>query len=132
MQAVDRFAIFERLKYSIQLLAGPAEIQLRMLPRFVCRVNELALDFDLWKEIVLNTFRSELSTDQICRMESIDLSLSELTRMGPEHWTEEAVRESDEWKRIRTLAALALVSFGWARDTPPSHAGEYVSHPKGF
>ena len=132
MQSVDRFAIFERLKHSIQLLACPAEIQLRMLPRFVCRADELALDFDLWKEIVLNNFRSELSTDQMCCMESIDRSLSELTHMGPENWTEEAVRESDEWKRVRTLAASGLESFGWAREIPPSHAGEYVSRPEGF
>jgi len=85
MQSVDRFAIFECLKHSIQLLACPAEIQLRMLPRFVCRADELVLDFDLWKEIVLNNFRSELSTDQMCCIESIDRSLSELTHMGPEH-----------------------------------------------
>jgi len=129
MQSVDRLAIFERLKHSVQLLACPPEIQLKMLPRFVCKADELALDFDLWREVVLNNFRSELRTDQISRIERIDRSLSELTRKGAECWTEEAVRQSEEWKRIRALAADALVSFGWTLETPPSHADEFVGGP---
>jgi hypothetical protein len=85
-----------------------------MLPHFVCKADEPALDFNLWREIVLNNFGSELSTDQMSCMESIDRALSELTHLGPEHWTEDAVRESEEWKRVRTLATAALGSFGWA------------------
>jgi len=63
MQSVDRLAIFERLKHSVQLLACPPEIQLKMLPRFVGKADELALDFDLWREVVLNNFRSEPAID---------------------------------------------------------------------
>jgi hypothetical protein len=36
--------IFERLKHSLQLLAMPPEIQLRLLPSFVCKADELALE----------------------------------------------------------------------------------------
>jgi hypothetical protein len=53
MRSVNRAGIFERLKHSIQLLASPAEFQLKMLPDFVCKADELALDFDLWREAVL-------------------------------------------------------------------------------
>jgi hypothetical protein len=98
-----------------------------MLPHFVCKADELALDFDQWREIVLNNFRSEISTDQMSCMENIDHALSELTHMGAEHWTEDAVRESEEWKRVRTLATAALESFGWARQIPPNHSDEYVA-----
>ena len=129
MQSVDRLAIFERLKHSVQLLACPPEIQLKTLPRFVCKADELALDFELWREVVLDNFRSELSTDQMCCIESIDQGLSQLTRMGPECWTEEAVRKSEEWKLVRTLAADALDSFGWPLEIPPSHADEFVGGP---
>jgi len=129
MQSIDRLAILERLKHSLQPLACPPEIQLKMLPRFVCKADELALDFDLWREVVLSNFRSELSTDQMCCIESIDQSLAQLTRMGPECWTEEAVRQSEEWKRVRTLAADALDAFGWPLETPPSHADEFVGGP---
>ena len=85
MQSVDRLGIFERLKHSIQLLACPPAIQLKLLPDFVCKADELALDFDLWREIVLGNFGSELSTDQISGIESIDHALSDLNNMGAEH-----------------------------------------------
>jgi len=98
-----------------------------MIQHFVRKADELALDFDQWREIVLNNFRSELSIDQMSCMENIDRVLSELTHMGPEHWTEDAVRESEEWKRVRTLATAALEAFGWERQKPPSHADEYVA-----
>jgi hypothetical protein len=126
MQSVDRLAIFERLKCSVQLLACPPEIQLEMLPNFVCKADQLALDFDLWREVVLSNFRSELSTDQMSCIENIDRSLSQLTRVGPECWTEESLRKSEEWKRVRTLAAAALDSFGWPLETPQSHADEFI------
>ena len=62
-------------------------------------------------------------------IDSIDRSFSELTRKGAECWTEEAVRQSEEWKRIRALAADALDSFGWTLETPPSHVDEFVGGP---
>ena len=129
MRSVNRAAIFERLKHSIQLLACPADIQLKMMPDFVCKPDELALDFDHWNAVVLGNFRSELTTDQISSSESIDRALSELTDIGPEHWTEDAVRKSEEWHRLRTLAAAALESFGWPLETPLSHADEFVGGP---
>ena len=46
--------------------------------------------------------------------------------MGSESWTENAVRESHQWKAIRTLAAAALESFGWHLKTPSSQADEFV------
>ncbi len=35
-----------RLKHSLQALAMPAEVQLTLFPDFVCKADELALDFD--------------------------------------------------------------------------------------
>jgi hypothetical protein len=126
MQAIDRLGIFERLKYSIQLLACPAEVQLNLLPSFVCRADELALDFDQWRLAAVSNFRSELTAGQLSSLDAIDGSLSELTNMGSEHWTDDAVRQSNEWRGIRALAASALASFGWPTEAPPSHADEYV------
>jgi hypothetical protein len=126
MQAIDRLGIFERLKHSIQLLACPAEVQLNLLPRFVCKADELALDFDQWRLVAVSSFRSELTTSQLLCLDAIDTSLSELTALGSEHWTDDAVRKSTEWQGIRALAAAALASFGWPVEEPPSHADEYV------
>ena len=71
MQAVDRLGIFERLKHSIQLLACPPEVQLNLLPSFVCKVDELALDFDHWQRVALSNFRSELTADQLSCLDVI-------------------------------------------------------------
>jgi hypothetical protein len=127
MQAVDRLGIFGRLKHSIQLLACPPEVQLNLLPSFVCRADELALDFDNWQLVALGNFRSELTTDQLSHLDAISRSLSELTRGGSQHWTDDAVRKSPEWHEIRALASNALASFGWPIEIPPSHAEEYIS-----
>jgi hypothetical protein len=113
MQTVYRLGIFERLKHSIQLLACPPEVQLNLLPSFVCKADELALDFDHWRDVALRNFRSELTVDQLSCLDAIGRRFSELTRMGSEHWTEIAVRESTEWQGIRVLAGAALASFGW-------------------
>jgi hypothetical protein len=129
MKTVVRRGIFERLKHSIQLLACSPEIQLKMLPQFVRKADELALDFDHWREVALDNFRSELTSHQLSCLDAIDSTLSELTRVGTESWTEDAVRESGEWKAVRTLAVAALDSFGWPLKTPPSHADEFVGGP---
>lgn len=129
MQTADRFGIFERLKDSIQLLACSPEIQLKILPKYVCKADELALDFDHWRSVALDNFRSELTAHQLSYLEAINNALSELTRMKAGSWTEDAVRESAEWKAVRSLAAAALGAFGWPLIAPPSHPDEFVGGP---
>ena len=53
----------ERLKHSLQLLASQPAIQLGLLPDFVCKADELALEFDPWYVVVLRNFRSEMTVD---------------------------------------------------------------------
>jgi hypothetical protein len=123
----SREAIFERLKHSLQLLASQPEIQLRLLPSFVCRADELALDFDQWREMVLHNYAEDLSPDRRSALALLDEKLTWLTTNGKEHWTDQAIKESDEWKNIRALAVIALNTFGWSIETPPSHSREYRS-----
>lgn len=119
--------IFERLKHSVQLLASSPEVQLRLLPPFVCKADELALDFDHWREVALHNYGEDLSADQTSTLATLDQTFDRLTNGGSEHWTDEAVRYSQEWQGIRALAAAALKAFGWPLETPPSYAHEYVS-----
>lgn len=126
MASVNRTGILERLKHSIQLLACPADVQLRMLPDFVCKADELALDFDHWKDVVLAQFSSELTPAQKASLAALDSSLSQVTKAGPPLWTEDSVRQSDQWANTRVLAASALKVFGWPSEIPPSYAGEFV------
>ena len=126
MASVNRTAILERLKHSIQLLACPADVQLRTLPDFVCKADELALDFDHWKDVVLDNFSSELTPAQEASLAAINSSLSEMTEAGPPLWTEDSVRQSDQWANTRVLAATALEAFGWPLEIPPSYADEFA------
>jgi hypothetical protein len=45
-QAYANPGCMRRLMLSVQALAQPAEVQLSLLPDFVCKADELALDFD--------------------------------------------------------------------------------------
>ncbi len=57
----------------------------------------------------------------------MDLSKHMLFQNAKEEWTDQAVRDSKEWKEIRDLAARALNAFGWPMEIPPSYSHEYVS-----
>jgi len=121
-----KLAIFERLKHSVQLLASPAEVQLRLLPCFVCKADELALEFDQWREVTLHNYQRDLSTEQLSSLAALDEKLDYLTTKGREHWTDEAVSGSHDWQDVRGLASRVLEVFQWPLETPPSHSNEYT------
>jgi len=123
---VPKDAIFQRLKHSVQLLASSPEIQLQLLPSFVCKADELARDFDLWQEVTLHNYRGDLNRSQLSALAALDEKLGWLTHDGVKHWTDEAVRTSREWQEVRCLANRVLDAFGWPAETPPSYAHEYV------
>ena len=126
MPVIDRAGIFERLKHALQLLACPSEIQLRLLPDFVCKGDELALDFDNWRGAAVGNFRSEMTPEQLSSLDALDVSFVELTKAGPEDWTDDSMRMSDKWSKIRHLAQMALRSFGWPEEMLPSYSHEFV------
>ena len=119
--------MLERLKHSLQLLAAPVEQQLLLLPSYICRADELALEFSHWYEVVLDNYRVEMTGEQLSSLAAIDQEFELLTRAGKENWTEASLRSSTEWQNLRILAARALQMFGWKIETPPSYALEYVS-----
>jgi len=123
----SRKAIFERMKHSIQLLASPSDIQLRLLPPYVCKADELALDFDHWRVVVLDNYERDLNLDQLSALKALQEKLDWLTCDSKKHWTDEAIRTSPEWQGIRSLATSALQAFGWPVESPPSYANEYIS-----
>jgi hypothetical protein len=120
-------AVLERLKHSVQLLALPPEAQLALLPPFVCKGDELALEFDHWRKVVLHNYGKELSVDQGSAIAELDQKLDWLTVNGEQHWGDEAVQTSPEWENVRRIAADVLKAFGWPAEGPPSHAHEYIS-----
>ncbi|MFW9832091.1 MAG: hypothetical protein ACFFD8_10000, partial [Candidatus Thorarchaeota archaeon] len=41
-----------RFKWSLQALAAPAEIQLELFPGLDLKVDELAIEFDQWYQVI--------------------------------------------------------------------------------
>jgi hypothetical protein len=123
-------SIFLRLKHSVQLLALPPEAQLGLLPLFVCKADELALEFDHWYEVALANFNSDLNVEQQSALEALKQKFGWLTENAKGEWTIEAVKESREWQEVRSLATRILNSFGWAIESPPSYAHEYISNER--
>jgi len=59
MYKADRTWIFERLKHSLQLLACRAEIQPNNFPNFVAVADELALDFENFRDTLTGNFEPD-------------------------------------------------------------------------
>jgi hypothetical protein len=114
MYEADRTWIFERLKCSMQLLACRAEIQVNNFPNFVAVADEMALDFENFRDTLTGNFRTELTAEPASCLDSLDRSLSELNK---EAWSDAAVVDSSECRNIRHLAARALREFGWPLET---------------
>ena len=125
-----RESIFNRLKHSLQILASSPEVQLRLLPSFVVKADELALEFDHWRIVVLHNYSEDFTSDQLSALTALDAKLVWLTTSGNKHWTDQAVRESSGWREIRELATGALNKLGWPIETPPSYSHEYVLPPE--
>jgi len=106
----DKAWVFDRLKHSLQLLAAPPDIQLRVVPAFGYRADELFLSFDHWRAKLLDNFQSELAAEQLS---CLDCLQETFVRMGHECWTDNGVHDSTEWQRVRQLSDRTLRAFGW-------------------
>lgn len=119
--------ILTRLKHSLQLLAIPADQQLNLLPDFIVKADEMALDFSNWYEAAVGNFGHGFKPSQIAALKSIDDLLEKMSgEKNAEYWTDEAVRSGNQWAEVRLLAKKALDEFGWRLEEPPSYGHEFV------
>ena len=88
MYEADRTGIFERLKLSLQRLACRAEIQPNNFPNFAAVADEMALDFQNFRDTLTGNFSTGLTSEQALCLDSLDRSLSELNK---EVWSNGAV-----------------------------------------
>ena len=119
--------LLTRLRHSLQALAMPADVQLSLFPDFVCKADELALDFDHWRLCVVTNDDFKLTDQQQALLATLDEQVAAMSEA--EHsplWTEEALRTRPEWANVRRLATETLVAFAWDVDTPPSYGHEYI------
>ena len=114
-------SIPERFKWSAQALAVPAETQLRLFPDFVCKGEELALEWDQhYRAVSTDAWTAE----QLSATRSLDAKLEAMSRCGPDYdealWVDDSVLScSPHWAEVRLLAAAVLDAFGWPSDPPP-------------
>jgi hypothetical protein len=114
--------IFTMLKWELQSLAQPAEVQLSLFdPKFAHNVpDELALSLDDILRPALTTYGEDLTEDQresLCRL---DVYLRDMSgQHNADLWTVDALRTSDRWNTVRELARHCLDSLGWDFEVPP-------------
>lgn len=121
-----------QLQRAVVALALPADVQLSLFPDFVCKADELALDFeDGLYEMVGH--EDQFSGEQRAAIDALDKLL--LSKSGEQHasfWDETAVREHPFWEEIRIAAKEAAATFGWDLHILPSSSAVYVpAHPNG-
>ena len=103
----------DQLERAILALAQPAEAQLALFPDFVCKADELALDFEdgLYE---LAGHEHELTEAQRAALDALDGLLAGMSgERNAGFWTEEALRSHPTWEEIRSAARATAAAFGW-------------------
>jgi hypothetical protein len=123
----SKHSIFLQLKWSLQALAISADDQLSLFPDFVCKTDELMLDFDNWSATASQFGFTPIQSNVI---RAIDELLTRMSRGGDlfskELYTEYGLRNSEQWRNVRRLAKEALHEFGWLPEAPPMDRSIYM------
>lgn len=115
-----------QLQRAVTALAQPAEVQLSLFPDFVCKADELALDFeDGLYEMVGH--EASFTDAQRAAIDALDHLLSSIS--GERHaalWTETALSDHPVWDQIRDAAKAAATTFGWDLQAMPASDAVYI------
>jgi hypothetical protein len=79
MAETNALWVLEPLKHALQALAMPATIQIALFPDFVCKADELALDFDNYREAVITNEAFSLTQAQRDSLEGINVRLDAIS-----------------------------------------------------
>lgn len=121
----------EGFRWAVYCLAQPAEMQLSLLPEFVCKADELALTFDDGLR-ELGRERSELSPHCQASLDALEAWLCQMSEAGDEGlWTDNAVRNHPSWRVVRLLATAVLAAFEWDAPEPSPRQDVYVPAASG-
>lgn len=108
-----------RFVSAINLVAGEADEQLKVLPNGVCKPDEIAILFDECKSY-LDDLVKEGSLSRSIEKVLIEID-SEFDEMSSGHkylWTEEAVRVNHNWAQQRQRARELLEMMGEEKRLP--------------
>jgi hypothetical protein len=103
------------LMHVIRRLAAAGSGQPVLFPDENVSAAELVRAFDQRALAVRDSYDNRLSPSQIESLTALEKKLSTMSRDGAEFdidiWTDDAVRTSEHWAEVRTLAAAALEQF---------------------
>jgi hypothetical protein len=110
---IDRASLLDWLTRVLDLLSADAERQLRETQQSGVGPDEIALEFDN-AFCLAQAAESEgiLRPEIIGSLSAVDSQLDSMTRAGAHLWTEQAVRESSEWRQLRLVAGQAKSLMG--------------------
>jgi hypothetical protein len=116
-------AAFLQLQWATQALAADPEAQLGLFPAFVDKPFELVDDFDNWFRATVWRTSLGISSAQEASLRKLSDAVGALPTS---ELSENAVRVSAAWERLRSLARDALECFGWSSELPPHNRAAYV------
>jgi hypothetical protein len=116
----------DQLQRAVLALAQPADVQLSLFPDFVCKEDELALDFeDGLHELVGH--EDEITGEQRAAVEALDKIITGMSgKQNASFWTEKALRSHPTWDEIRSAAKAVIAAFGWELRCPPPSGAIYI------
>ena len=124
----ERARDFHQLRRSLRSLAAAGSDQRTLFPDDVIAPDQLALDFGHSALVVRGHYESDLSEEQADALATLDQKLVTMSRDGAEFdadlWTDAALRTSEHWGYVRTLALSALEAFGWVTELPSDDVRE--------
>lgn len=99
----------------IRRLAAAGSGQPALFPDADASAIELVRDFDQRASVVRESGDDQLSPLQVESLTRLEQKLSTMARDGAEFdadiWTDEAIRTSEHWAEVRSLAGAALDAF---------------------
>jgi hypothetical protein len=123
----NRQGVRNQLRWALQALACDGIQQIQLFPARACKPFELADDFATWANMARSLFAGLFTPEQLGTLQKIDSSLEKLSREDEALWTDDALHSRPEWEELRSMAKVALGSFGWPIERPPEGRSRYIS-----
>jgi hypothetical protein len=101
------------LRAALEALAGSGTAQPSLFPTLSPTPDALAADFDHWWRIVREEHFALTKAERRALGEVTEQLAAMTTGVDHRNWTEEAMRSSPAWERLRQLARVALSTLGW-------------------
>ena len=114
------------LQRAIYALASSPEIQVGLFPDFVCKGDELVLDFEA--AYTEENSLSSASASQKIAFDELDKYIESHSGVQFQalYMDESELFSNLFWRRVRFLANHCIASMGWEYQVPPKSAAIYV------